>query len=108
MGIVLRNMGSAMSIFLSVRIERDLRAFVGLPVGVRADNSASDEASVEFGYNFWAFLCLRAFFLFNPALRSITSLLYSVAGISSGSMMTGFKATGLATCARVAAFDISK
>lgn len=89
--------------------ERGLLALGGLLGGLRTQDSLSDDVSGGVGNDCCSFLCLRASLLFRPALRLIASLLmYSVAGLISRLARTGFRAEGLATCARVGAFDISQ
>lgn len=102
----------SVSVSVSVGSGRGLRVLDGLLGGLRGGvvtDSASFSVSGGVGNEcgLVCFFCLRASFLFNPALRLIASLLmYSVAGIFSGSTTGGSRAVGLATCSRVDAFDI--
>ena len=87
---------------------RGFRALGGLLGGLDAEDSVSEDVSGGVGSECWAFFCFRASRLFRPARRLIASLLvYSGAGIFPGCSATaGFRVVGLATCARVGAFDI--
>lgn len=84
----------------SVFGDSGFRAFGGLVAGT----SVSEDMSGGVGKIWWAFLSLRASRLFRPERRLIASLLrYSVAGVVCGSAS---RAVGLATCARVRAFNM--
>lgn len=94
-----------MSVFVGA--ERGFRALGGLLGGFAADarDSVSEDVSGGVGRDCCIFFCFRASRLFKPERRLIASLLrYSVAGMFCGSAT---KAVGLATCARVGAFDMA-